>query len=367
MDGFIIAIYSGLWVAGQLVMPLFATFLFVFPLVLGYQGIRRKMPVSFSHGGKVQFRRVMVVVRISEHVHDIARYIRSIPGIQEVLLLRIHRTERGNLRIDRNPADGKTTRDPKSNGYNSVKEYFSNSGITARIAILSVPSHFATPRIMNYIARWQGSLVVIDQETLPLLQGMFDPASHSTISKRPLVPVMVIPRGAISPFLQNDSPFSRLLIPFHDRTDVNQLLTFVKSLPSTKEVVLLYFYSAGPCEESEGISMNKTEHHLNMLGEAIRQDGRIVIPLISHGDPEHEIGMIAEAHRVSLVAVMDGGWWPGNLKRSGSKSSVPFSRCAVPVLILPTGGWIFDQDLSRRVVAKEDMSRKSTDRSIVYD
>ena len=367
MDGFIIAMYSGFWVVGQSIVLLIATFPFAFPLVLGYQGTRRKMPVSFSHQNRVRFSRIMVIVRISERVNEIARYISSIPGIQEVLFLRIHRTERGNPRIDRNIVEGKPTPDLKSDGYHSVKEYFSNLGITARIAILSVPSHFTTPRILNYIAHWEGSLVVIDQETLPLIQGMFDLSSHSIVSKRPLVPVVIIPSGEISRFLRSDSPFSRLLIPFHDRTDVNHLLTFVKSVPGNKEVVLLYFSSCDPLAENEGIPMNKIEHRLPLLGEAIRKDGRTVTLLISPGYPEQEIGMVAEVHHVSLVVVMDGGWWPGDLSRSGAITSVPFSNCCVPVLILPAGGWIFDQELCQRAVSNEDMSRKSTDRSITYD
>jgi hypothetical protein len=367
MDGFIIAMYSGFWVVWQSVIQLIATFPFAFPLVLGYQGNRRKMPVSFSHDGKFQFSRIMVIVKISERVNDIARYISSIPGIQEVLFLRIHRTERENLRIDRNTVEGKPTRDLKCDWYNSVKQYFSNLGITARIAILSVPSHFTTPRILNYIARWQGSLVVVDQETIPLIQGMFDISSHSIVSKRPLLPVMVIPCGEISRFLQNDSPFSRLLIPFHDRTDSNHLLTFIKSIPGNKEVVLLYFSSCNPLAENEGIPMNKIEQRLNTLAEAIRQDGRTVTLLISPGYPEQEIGMIAEVHNVSVVAVMDGGWWPGNLSRSGAITSVPFPYCIVPVLILPASGWIFDQGFEVAVGSIRRYEWKSADRSIMYD
>jgi len=367
MDGFIIAMYSGFWVVWQSVIQLIATFPFAFPLVLGYQGNRRKMPVSFYREGKVQFCRIMVIVRISERVNDIARYISSIPGIQEVLFLRIHRTERENLRIDRNTVEGKPTQDLKCDWYNSVKEYFSNLGITARIAILSVPSHFTTQRILNYIACWQGSLVVVDEETVPLIQGIFDISSHSIVSKRPLVPVMIIPCGEISWFPQSDSPFSRLLIPFHDRTDFNHLLTFVKSLPGNKEVVLLYFSSSTSRVENERLPMNKIEQRLNMLGEAIRQDGRTVTLLISPGYPEQEISIIAEVYHVSLVAVMDGGWWPSDLSRSGAITSVPFSYCVVPVMILPAGGWIFKQGIEPGGGCKRGYERKSTDRSIMYD
>lgn len=361
MNGFAVPIdhfYRMIW---QLYALLLATFSFAFPLLMGYSGTERKIPLSFDKDGNLRFCRIMVLISISEYVNDIARYVSHIPGAQKVLLVRIHPAEQGPQNIEQKTDGYEPGPDNRNDPYYPVKEYFSYLGMTARIAILSAPSHFATPKVLKYAAKWQGSLIVVDQETLPFVQDILEGSSQSGKRQFPSVPVMVVRSDETSWLLHAEPLFGKVLIPVHDTTNFQHLLNFIYFIPGNKDVVLLYFVAGTTSDEKESGFRNGNEQHLNNLAETIHQCGRTVTLVTSTGRPEDEISMIAEKHRVSLVVAFDGGNWPGIAGSSGSIA--PFllsSRWFIPVLVLPAVGWIFNQVPEREVGDKGGYGWNST-------
>ena len=361
MNGFAVPIDHFFRMIWQLYVLLLATFSCAFPLLMGYSGTERKIPLSFDNDGNLRFCRIMVLISISECVNDIARYVSHIPGAQNVLLVRIHPTEQGPQNIEQKTDGYEPGPDNKNDRYYPVKEYFSYLGMTARIAILSAPSHFATPNVLKYAAKWQGSLIVVDQETFPFVRDMLDGSSQSGKRQFPSVPVMVVRSDETSWLLHAEPLFGKILIPVHDTTNFQHLLNFIYFIPDNKEVVFLHFVSGTTGGEKGGGFRNGIEQHLNNLAETIHQCGRTVTLVTSAGRPDDEISMIAEKHRVSLVVAFDGGRWSG---AGGSTGSIaPFllsSRWLIPVLVLPAAGWIFDQGPEREVGGKGGYGRNST-------
>lgn len=338
------------------------------PLLLGFLGTERKTPDSFDNDGNLRFRRIIVLISISEYVNDIARYICRIPGAQEVLLVRIHPAGQENMGIGRKPDGCEPAPDIRRDAYYPIKEYFSYLGMTARYAILSTPSHLSTPKILKYVAKWQGSLIVVDQETIPFIREMLEVSQQSGKRQLPSVPVMVLRSDETSWLLHAEPPFGKVLIPVHDTTDFQHLLNFIHSLAGNKDVVLLYFASGTTSGEKGSGFRNGIEQRLNNLAETIHQCGRTVTLVTSTGRPDDEISMIAEKHRVSIVVAFDGGSWTGVAGSSGSIASFLLSsRWFIPVLVIPAGGWIFKPWPEPASGGERGYGQNSAERSTAYD
>lgn len=348
MNGFAVLIddfYRGVW---QFSATLPVVFSCAWPLLLGVQTTERKIPLSFDNEGNLRFCRIMLLINISQYVNDIARYISHIPGAQNILLvkmLKMHPVKQGPQNIEQNVDGYEPGPDTRNDPWYPVKEYFSTLGMTARIAVLSAPSHLATPKLLKYTAEWQGSLIVVDQETLPFVRKMLEGSSQPGKRQSLPVPVLVVRSDATSWLLHAEPLFGKVLIPVHDTTNFQHLLKFIYSIPDNREVVLLNFVSGTPGGEKDHGSRNGIEQRLNDLAETIHQCGRMVTIESPTGLPEDEIGRIAEKHRVSLVVAFDGGSWPYAAGSPGSIAPFLFSsRWLIPVLVLPAAGWIFDKE-----------------------
>jgi len=153
--------------------------------------------------------------------------------------------------------------------------------------------------------------------------------------------IMHFPMASIespaSPAFTYQKLFSKVLVPTDFSRSASDALTFIKTIPGIKEILLLHVVSRAESENDIEGYLKTAEKRLEDMKEELIDTGADIIFHVGSGDPTEMILSVAEKNDVSLIVMSAFGLDRIRELVLGSTTFTVVRRTTKPVLIVRTG------------------------------
>jgi nucleotide-binding universal stress UspA family protein len=283
------------------------------------------------------FEKVLLPTDFSTDSERVLRYVKDIPGVQEVILLHVVDATRQSVK-------GWTHGPEIENAKILLEENrqaLEKSGVKTEVQIET---------IVNPIMQGTIPLTILekaDSDNVSLI--MMGARGKNTIQEILLGSVSAsVIRNATCPVLLMRFPpesrtgekrpdlFSRVLVPVDFSGPSGFTLSLLKDLPPAGHVILLHVVDRGESEEEIHAVMKEAREKLAIIEKDLAGAGFTVESLVHVGYPPDEINATAERNNVTLILMNPRGeGWTRELRTLfiGSTTNAVIRRADRPVLI----------------------------------
>ena len=290
------------------------------------------------------FEKVLIALDFSPYSQKILDHISEIPGIQEVILLHVvNDTQPARVEL----TDGHFhIEDPKIL-LKEKKEYLLHLGLKVRIStdvIVSAITQGPVSHAILEVAETENvSLIVIGARGINPIQELLLGSVSSSVIRHAKTNVLLLhfspepDTAGSSPASSRKRLFSKVLAPTDFSTPAGDVLSLVKTIPGTNEVILLHVVNRAESQSQIDVSVNEAQSRLLNIKKEFEGAGIEVKLHVCVGDPTEMILAVAEEEDASLIAMSayGTGWLRDFLL--GSTTFTVVRRSKRPVLIIRTG------------------------------
>lgn len=129
-------------------------------------------------------------------------------------------------------------------------------------------------------------------------------------------------------------PFSKVLIPTDFTQPDESAISFIKSIPGVRELVLLHVVSRGETQAEIDANIAKATEQLKGMSQELGREGLKVTTRVVVGNPVDEIRNVASELDVSLIAMSSVGKDTLRTGRIGGRTYDVANRAERPVLVV---------------------------------
>lgn len=288
----------------------------------------------------ITFEKVLVALDFSAYSQKIFDCISEVPGIQEVVLLHV---------VDAtHPSKLGWTTEPYIENAKLLmaekKEALEHLGFQVRIhvdVIVNVITQGTVSQaILEAAETHDVSLIIMGARGINPIQELLLGSVSSTVLRQTKTNVLVMHfnPGQDDADTTSDTShlnlFSRLLVPTDFSLSARDALTFIKTIPSIKEVILLHVVNRAESQPEIEAAVQEAQTRLADMEKDLIGSDLIVKHHIRVGDPTEMTLSVAKEDNVSLIAMSAYGtdWFRRMLV--GSTTFTVVRRTRKPVLVL---------------------------------
>jgi nucleotide-binding universal stress UspA family protein len=286
------------------------------------------------------FEKVLVALDFSAYSQKIFDCISEIPGIQEVVLLHV---------VDAtHPSKLGWTTEPYIENARILmaekKEALEHLGFTVRVSVdvlvNVITQGTVSQAILEAAETHKVSLIIMGARGINPIQELLLGSVSSTVLRQTKTNVLVMhfnperedADAACDASRQN--LFSRLLVPTDFSPSARETLSFIKTIPSVKEVILLHVVNRAESQTGIEAAIQEAEARLADMRNDLIGCNFAVKHHIRVGDPTEMTLSVAKEDNVSLIAMSAYGkdWFKEMLV--GSTTFTVVRRTRKPVLVV---------------------------------
>jgi nucleotide-binding universal stress UspA family protein len=292
------------------------------------------------------FEKVLVALDFSAYSQKILDCISEIPGIREVVLLHV---------VDAtNPSKLGWKTEPYSENARLLmaekKEALEHLGFQVRIhvdVIVNVITQGTVSQaILEAAETHTVSLIIMGARGINPIQELLLGSVSSTVLRQTKTNVLVMhfnpeQDDADAPCdIPHQSLFSRILLPTDFSPSARDTLSFIKTIPSMKEVILLHVVNRVESQPEIEAIVQEAQTRLAEMEKDLIGSGIAVKHHVRVGDPTEMTLSVAKEDNVSLIAMSAYGmdWFREMLVGSTTFTVVRRTRRPVLVIRKPGGG-----------------------------
>lgn len=289
------------------------------------------------------FEKVLVALDFSAYSQKIFDCITEIPGIQEVVLLHV---------VDATqPSKLGWTTEPYIENVRLLmaekKESLEHLGFKVRISIDVIVNVITqgtvSQAILEAAETHHVSLIIMGARGINPIQELLLGSVSSTVLRQTKTNVLVMhfnPEREDADATGDTSRqnlFSRLLVPTDFSPSARDALSFIKTIPSVKEVILLHVVNRVESQPEIEAAVQEAQTRLADIRKDLIGSDLAVKHHIRVGDPTELTLSIAKEDNVSLIAMSAYGtdWFREMLV--GSTTFTVVRRTRKPVLVIRSG------------------------------
>jgi len=290
------------------------------------------------------FKKVLVALDFSRYTQKILDRLSEIPGIQEAVLVHVVDATRparldwtfGNPHIENTQLL-----------LEEKKRFLEQRGIRVSINVDVIVNAITQSPVSNAIleiAKTENvSLIVIGARGINPIQELLLGSVSSSVIRYATTNVLIMhfPMASIespaSPAFTYQKLFSKVLVPTDFSRSASDALTFIKTIPGIKEILLLHVVSRAESENDIEGYLKTAEKRLEDMKEELIDTGADIIFHVGSGDPTEMILSVAEKNDVSLIVMSAFGLDRIRELVLGSTTFTVVRRTTKPVLIVRTG------------------------------
>jgi nucleotide-binding universal stress UspA family protein len=299
---------------------------------------------SINVKSAAMFKKVLVALDFSRYTQKILDRLSEIPGIQEAVLVHVVDATRP-ARLDwtfENPHIENTQL-----LLEEKKRFLEQRGIRVSINVDVIVNAITQSPVSNAIleiAKTENvSLIVIGARGINPIQELLLGSVSSSVIRYATTNVLIMhfPMASIespaSPAFTYQKLFSKVLVPTDFSRSASDALTFIKTIPGIKEILLLHVVSRAESENDIEGYLKTAEKRLEDMKKELIDTGADIIFHVGAGDPTEMILSVAEKNDVSLIAMSAFGLDRIRELVLGSTTFTVVRRTKKPVLIVRTG------------------------------
>jgi nucleotide-binding universal stress UspA family protein len=289
------------------------------------------------------FEKVLVALDFSAYSQKILDCIREIPGIQEVVLLHVvDATHPSKLGWKPEPyiENARLLMAEK-------KEALEHLGLKVRIRVDVIVNVITQGNVSHAILEaaetHNVSLVIMGARGINPIQELLLGGVSSTVLRQAKTNVLVM---HFNPIMEDANAtcdtshqklFSRLLVPTDFSPSARDTLSFIKTIPSIKEVILLHVVNRAESQPEIEAAIQDSQTQLTEIKKDLNGSDIAVIHHIRVGDPTEMTLSVAKEENVSLIVMSAYGtnWFREMLV--GSTTFTVVRRTRRPILVLRSG------------------------------
>jgi len=290
------------------------------------------------------FKKVLVALDFSRYTQKILDRLSEIPGIQEAVLVHVVDATRparldwtfGNPHIENTQLL-----------LEEKKRFLEQRGIRVSINVDVIVNAITQSPVSNAIleiAKTENvSLIVIGARGINPIQELLLGSVSSSVIRYATTNVLIMhfPMASIespaSPAFTYQKLFSKVLVPTDFSRSASDALTFIKTIPGIKEILLLHVVSRAESENDIEGYLKTAEKRLEDMKKELIDTGADIIFHVGSGDPTEMILSVAEKNDVSLIVMSAFGLDRIRELVLGSTTFTVVRRTTKPVLIVRTG------------------------------
>jgi len=290
------------------------------------------------------FKKVLVALDFSRYTQKILDRLSEIPGIQEAVLVHVVDATRP-ARLDWTP--GNPHIENTQLLLEEKKRFLEQRGIRVSINVDVIVNAITQSPVSNAIleiAKTENvSLIVIGARGINPIQELLLGSVSSSVIRYATTNVLIMhfPMASIespaSPAFTYQKLFSKVLVPTDFSRSASDALTFIKTIPGIKEILLLHVVSRAESENDIEGYLKTAEKRLEDMKKELIDTGADIIFHVGSGDPTEMILSVAEKNDVSLIVMSAFGLDRIRELVLGSTTFTVVRRTTKPVLIVRTG------------------------------
>ena len=289
------------------------------------------------------FEKVLVALDFSAYSQKILDCISEIPGIQEVVLLHV---------VDAtHPSKLGWTPEPYIENAKLLmaekKEALEHLGFKVRISIDVIVNVITQGTVSNAILEAAEthtvSLIIMGARGINPIQELLLGSVSSTVLRQAKTNVLVMHFNPV--LVDSDATcdtshqklFSRLLVPTDFSPSASDALSFIKTIPSIKEVILLHVVNRVESQPEIEAAIQESQTRLAEMKKDLIGSDIAVKHYIRVGDPTEMTLSVAKEENVSLIVMSAYGtdWFREMLV--GSTTFTVVRRTRKPILVFRNG------------------------------
>ena len=286
------------------------------------------------------FEKVLVALDFSAYSQKIFDCLSEIPGIREVVLLHV---------VDAtNPSKLGWKTEPYIENARLLmaekKEALEHLGFTVRIDVGVIVNVIArgtvSQAILEAAETHHVSLIIMGARGINPIAELLLGSVSSTVLRQTKINVLVMhfnpeqedPDAACD--TSHQKLFSRILVPADFSPSAGDALSFIKIIPSIKEVILLHVVNRAESQPGIEVAIQEAEARLAEMRDDLTGSGPAVKYHIRVGDPTEMILSVAKEDNVSLIAMSAYGTARFEEMLVGSTTFTVVRRTRKPVLVI---------------------------------
>jgi nucleotide-binding universal stress UspA family protein len=298
---------------------------------------------SINVKSAAMFKKVLVALDFSRYTQKILDRLSEIPGIQEAVLVHVVDATRparldwtfGNPHIENTQLL-----------LEEKKRFLEQRGIRVSINVDVIVNAITQSPVSNAIleiAKTENvSLIVIGARGINPIQELLLGSVSSSVIRYATTNVLIMHfspasiESQASPAFTYQKLFSKVLVPTDFSRSASDALTFIKTIPGIKEILLLHVVSRAESENDIKGYLKTAEKRLEDMKKELIDTGADIIFHVGAGDPTEMILSVAEKNDVSLIAMSAFGLDRIRELVLGSTTFTVVRRTKKPVLIVRT-------------------------------
>jgi nucleotide-binding universal stress UspA family protein len=286
------------------------------------------------------FEKVLVALDFSAYSQKIFDCLSEIPGIREVVLLHV---------VDAtNPSKLGWKTEPYIENARLLmaekKEALEHLGFTVRIDVGVIVNVIArgtvSQAILEAAETHHVSLIIMGARGINPIPELLLGSVSSTVLRQTKINVLVMhfnPEQEDPDATGDPSPrklFSRILVPTDFSPSAGDALSFIKTIPSIKEVILLHVVNRAESQPGIEVAIKEAQTRLAEMRNDLIGPNLAVKYHIRVGDPTEMILSVAKEDNVSLIAMSAYGTARFREMLVGSTTFTVVRRTRKPVLVI---------------------------------